>query len=147
MPPNKWLLAPRLMCSSREDDWVRRSSERKSLGSDLLARTFNLLRGLKEGDRHTVGNFRGVVGANGFSVFGFFRFFLCSIHIQVHDDPLAPLFVRCAGHFQYGEERFLRNIHAANAFHALLALFLFFDELAFARDVAAVTFGEDVFAD
>ena len=51
-----------------------------------------------------------------------------------------------AGDFQYGEESFLRDIHAADALHALFAFFLAFEELAFARDVAAVAFGENIFA-
>jgi hypothetical protein len=44
-------------------------------------------------------------------------------------------------------ERFLRDIHAADALHALLAFFLFFQQFALAGDVAAVAFGGDVLAD
>jgi hypothetical protein len=44
-------------------------------------------------------------------------------------------------------ERFLRDVDAADALHALLALFLLLQQLALARDVAAVAFGGDVFAD
>src|SRR6266849_10595936 len=50
------------------------------------------------------------------------------------------------GNFEDGKKRFLGNIHLADAFHAALALFLFFEQLAFARDVAAITFGQNVFA-
>src|SRR5207249_11480540 len=46
--------------------------------------------------------------------------------------------------FQHREKGFLRNINLADALHAAFALFLFFEELAFARDVAAVAFGQDV---
>src|SRR5947208_15662601 len=48
--------------------------------------------------------------------------------------------------FQHREKGFLRNINLADALHAAFALFLFFEELAFARDVATVAFGQDVFA-
>src|SRR6266581_9328886 len=56
------------------------------------------------------------------------------------------LFIR-GGHFQHREEGFLRNIHLADALHAALAFFLLFEEFAFARDIAAVAFGQHVFAD
>src|SRR5258708_11407467 len=48
---------------------------------------------------------------------------------------------------QYGEEGFLGDVDFADALHALFAFFLFFEELAFAGDVAAVALGDDVFAD
>src|SRR5579862_4686723 len=48
--------------------------------------------------------------------------------------------------FQDGEEGFLGDVHLAYAFHAALAFFLFFEELAFAGDVAAVALGQYVFA-
>src|SRR3982751_2105792 len=48
---------------------------------------------------------------------------------------------------QDGEEGFLRDFDAADALHAALALFLLFEELALARDVAAVALGDDVLAD
>src|SRR6266851_4253429 len=57
------------------------------------------------------------------------------------------LFVVGGGNLEDREERFLRNIHLADALHALLAFLLFFEELALARDVAAVALGENVFAD
>ena len=52
-------------------------------------------------------------------------------HLRKND---AGLFVvGAAGDFEDGEERFLRNIDAADALHALLAFFLLFEEFAFAR--------------
>src|SRR3712207_4102164 len=44
---------------------------------------------------------------------------------------------------QDGEEGFLGDLDFADALHALLALFLLFEELALAGDVAAVALGED----
>src|SRR4051812_18181303 len=44
-------------------------------------------------------------------------------------------------------ERFLRDVHAADALHALLAFLLLLQQLALARHVAAVALGGDVFAD
>lgn len=41
----------------------------------------------------------------------------------------------------------MRNFDCPDALHALLSLFLFFEQLALAGDVAAVTFGENVFSD
>ena len=41
----------------------------------------------------------------------------------------------------------MRNIDLADALHAALAFFLFFEEFAFARNVSAVALGEHVFAD
>src|SRR4029453_1905582 len=41
-------------------------------------------------------------------------------------------------HLQHGEKRFLRDLHFADLLHALLALFLFLEQLAFARDMPAV---------
>ena len=38
------------------------------------------------------------------------------------------------------------DVDAAYALHAFLAFFLFFEEFAFAADVAAVAFGDYVFA-
>lgn len=38
---------------------------------------------------------------------------------------------------QHFNERLLRDVHVADGLHALLALFLFLEELAFARDVTA----------
>ncbi len=42
-------------------------------------------------------------------------------------------------------EGFLRNFDAADHLHALLALFLLLQQFAFARDIAAITFGKHVF--
>src|SRR3954452_20859456 len=55
---------------------------------------------------------------------------------------LASLFI----HFQHSKKSLLRNLYAPDLLHALLALFLFFQQLAFARDVAAIAFGDNVFA-
>lgn len=41
--------------------------------------------------------------------------------------------------FEDGQEGFLRNFDRADLLHALFALFLFFEQLALTRDVAAVT--------
>ena len=38
----------------------------------------------------------------------------------------------------------MRDLDTADFFHSLFALFLLFEELAFTRNVAAVTFGDDV---
>ena len=43
---------------------------------------------------------------------------------------------------QHGQERLLRDLDRADLLHALLALFLLLEELALARDVAAVALGE-----
>ena len=47
---------------------------------------------------------------------------------------------------QHGQERFLGNIHAANALHAFFAFFLFFKQLAFTRDVSAITLCQHILA-
>src|SRR5229473_2367577 len=51
------------------------------------------------------------------------------------------------GNFENGEEGFLRDVDLADALHAALAFFLFFEEFAFAGNVSAVALGENVFAD
>src|SRR6266852_6172843 len=56
------------------------------------------------------------------------------------------LFVAGGGYFEDGEEGFLRDVDLADALHALLAFFLFFEEFAFTADVAAVALGQNVFA-
>ena len=48
---------------------------------------------------------------------------------------------------EHGDEGFLGDADFAELFHALFALFLFFEEFALAGDVAAVAFGGDVFAE
>src|ERR1700721_3425592 len=47
---------------------------------------------------------------------------------------------------QNSQECLLGNVDAADAFHALFALFLFFEQLALARNVAAITFCNNVLA-
>src|SRR3989344_163795 len=47
-------------------------------------------------------------------------------------------------HLEDGEEGFLRDLDRAHLFHALLAFFLFLEELALAGNVAAVAFREHV---
>src|SRR6059036_829960 len=49
-------------------------------------------------------------------------------------------------HLEDGEERLLRDLDAADPLHALLAFLLLLEQLALARDVAAVALGEDVLA-
>src|SRR6476660_2815857 len=46
--------------------------------------------------------------------------------------------------FQDGEESLLRHFHAPHGFHALLAFLLFFKELAFPRNIAAIAFRKNV---
>ena len=41
----------------------------------------------------------------------------------------------------------MRDVHLSDALHALLAFFLFFEEFAFAGNISAVAFGENVLAD
>src|ERR1035441_7743405 len=47
---------------------------------------------------------------------------------------------------QKSQKRLLRNVDAANAFHALLAFFLLLQLLALARNIAAITFRNNVLA-
>ena len=49
--------------------------------------------------------------------------------------------------FQHRHKRRLRHFHLADLAHALLALFLLFEQFPLAGDVATVTFGGDVLAD
>ena len=48
--------------------------------------------------------------------------------------------------FEDGKEGLLRHLYVADLLHALLAAFLFFEQLALAGDVAAVALGQDVLA-
>src|SRR5262245_49059168 len=48
---------------------------------------------------------------------------------------------------QYVEKGFLRNVYFADALHAALTFFLFFQQFAFTRDIAAVALGENILAD
>src|ERR1700691_4253608 len=50
-------------------------------------------------------------------------------------------------HFQRGDEGLLRDVDFAELTHALLALFLFLEELTLAGHVAAVALGGDVLAE
>src|SRR4029077_6769914 len=50
-------------------------------------------------------------------------------------------------HFEDGEKGLLGDIHPADSLHPLLSLLLFLQELALARDVAAVALREDVLSD
>src|ERR1700687_3594223 len=59
---------------------------------------------------------------------------------------IASLLISRRCDFEDGEECFLRDVDLADAFHALLAFFLFFEEFTFAGDVAAVALGQNVFA-
>src|SRR6185312_10971661 len=56
--------------------------------------------------------------------------------------------MRCslATHFQHREEGFLRNLYVSELLHALLAFFLFLEELALAADVAAIALRQHVLA-
>src|SRR5215813_4932542 len=48
---------------------------------------------------------------------------------------------------QRRQKRFLRNLHLAQLFHALLAFLLPAQQLALARDVTTIAFGHDVLAE
>src|SRR5258705_10687760 len=48
--------------------------------------------------------------------------------------------------FQYLDKGFLRYIDRAKRFHSFFAFLLFLEQFAFARDIAAITFGGNVFA-
>src|SRR5215475_6780812 len=48
---------------------------------------------------------------------------------------------------QRRQKRFLRNLHLAQLFHALLPFLLPAQQLALTRDVAAIAFGHDVLAE
>src|SRR6185437_10680978 len=56
---------------------------------------------------------------------------------------LAPLI---GVHFQRGDERLLRDVDAAEAPHLLFSRLLLVEQLALARDVAAIAFRRDVLA-
>jgi hypothetical protein len=62
----------------------------------------------------------------------------------------APIKFRANSHsllrLQYLNKRLLRDVDVADGFHALLAFLLLLQQLAFARDAAAVAFGRAVFA-
>src|SRR3954470_10717533 len=48
---------------------------------------------------------------------------------------------------QHREKRLLRNLHRSHLLHALLSLLLLLEELALARDVAAVALGKNILAE
>src|SRR3954452_13060425 len=58
----------------------------------------------------------------------------------------ATLLAPVVAQLQDGEERLLGNLDAPDLLHALLALLLALEQLALARDVAAVALGGDVLA-
>ena len=62
-------------------------------------------------------------------------------------DPRLSTFDSPDSCLQHLNERLLRNIHRAEGFHAFFAFLLFFEQLAFARDVAAVALGRHVFSE
>jgi len=47
---------------------------------------------------------------------------------------------------QHREKSLLRYLDAADLFYSLFTFFLFFEQFTFARDVAAVALGDDVFS-
>src|SRR5579863_8130180 len=51
-----------------------------------------------------------------------------------------------AANLEHRQERLLRDLHAAHALHPLLAFLLLLEELAFARDVAAVALRQNILA-
>src|SRR6266581_86954 len=67
--------------------------------------------------------------------------------IQTEEACSKVSFVSGGRDLQNGEEGFLRNVDLADALHAALAFFLLFEEFAFAGNISAVTFGENIFAD
>src|SRR5215468_7350591 len=58
----------------------------------------------------------------------------------------SPSGLRSTIHFEHGEERLLRHLDGSDLLHTALAFLLFLQELALARDVAAITLGGDVLA-
>src|SRR5579872_3149263 len=47
-------------------------------------------------------------------------------------------------HLEHCQKSLLRNLYPPDALHSFLAFFLLFKQLSLARDVAAITLGEDV---
>src|SRR3954469_17205382 len=60
--------------------------------------------------------------------------------------PRSPWVALISIYFEDGEEGFLRDLHVANLFHPLLTFLLTLQQLALARNVAAVALGGDVLA-
>src|SRR5438552_10169524 len=50
-------------------------------------------------------------------------------------------------HLEHRQERFLRHLDGSDLLHTTLAYLLFLEQLEFALNVTAVTFGGDVLAD
>src|SRR5258708_39899609 len=71
-----------------------------------------------------------------------------SIHLGVEKmaSKSGSIFVAGGGNFEDGEEGFWWDFHLADTLHAALAFFLFFEEFAFAGNVAAVTLGKNILA-
>src|SRR5690606_4782536 len=57
---------------------------------------------------------------------------------------LAPAARSLAVHLQHRQEGLLRDLHAADLLHALLAFLLLLQKLLLARDVATVALGQHV---
>src|SRR6185369_1667689 len=73
-------------------------------------------------------------------------------HSQLVNQPQKGTKVFCAFlwlliHFEDGEKRFLRDLDPSHLLHALLAFLLLLEQLAFARDVAAITLRNHVLAE
>jgi hypothetical protein len=63
--------------------------------------------------------------------------------VELKTNPTASLIIQ----LEHGEEGFLGHFHVADLAHTFLSFFLFFEEFPLPCDVAAVTFGGDVFPD
>src|SRR5438477_7169260 len=70
-------------------------------------------------------------------------FLIVAVFGRPHPWPLAPSAV---AHFEGGYEGGLRDFDFAELAHPLFALFLLFEEFAFAGHVAAIAFGEHILA-
>src|ERR1700683_3926436 len=62
-----------------------------------------------------------------------------------HGSAVVACLIAVFADLENGQESLLRDIDAADPFHSFFAFLLFFEELAFAGNVAAVAFGNDVF--
>src|ERR1700722_13887088 len=58
-----------------------------------------------------------------------------------------PILTAALAHLQHSQESFLRNVHAPNPLHPLLAFLLFLQQLTLTGNVAAVALGDDILAD
>src|SRR5689334_23583994 len=59
---------------------------------------------------------------------------------------LEALRLTVFSNFEHRQESFLGNIHAPDALHSPLALFLFLEKLSFPRNIATVALRNDVLA-